>query len=70
MASTGRRGRWVRLAARSAPPAGAHPVDWAAYQVVAANPQRTLGNVRAALALEPGATLRFDGADPPGWALE
>ncbi|HYN19161.1 MAG TPA: TIGR04222 domain-containing membrane protein, partial [Actinomycetes bacterium] len=48
-----RRGRWVRLGARSAPPAGAHPVEWAAYQVVAANPGRTLGDVRAALALEP-----------------
>jgi uncharacterized protein (TIGR04222 family) len=53
VSSTARRGRWVRLTARSAPPAGAHPVEWAAYQVVAANPERTLGDVRAALALEP-----------------
>jgi uncharacterized protein (TIGR04222 family) len=53
VANTARRGRWVRLGARSAPPAGAHPVEWAAYQVVVANPGRTLGDVRAALALEP-----------------
>jgi uncharacterized protein (TIGR04222 family) len=53
VANMARRGRWVRLRARSAPPAGAHPVEWAAYQVVVANPGRTLGDVRAALALEP-----------------
>jgi uncharacterized protein (TIGR04222 family) len=47
--NTARRGRSVRLGARSAP----HPVEWAAYQVIAAKPGRALGDVRAALALEP-----------------
>jgi L-ascorbate metabolism protein UlaG (beta-lactamase superfamily) len=37
---------------------------------LAAVPARDSTGQRAALALEPGATLRFDGADPPGWALE
>jgi L-ascorbate metabolism protein UlaG (beta-lactamase superfamily) len=37
---------------------------------LAAIPARDSTGQRAALALEPGATLRFDGADPPGWELE
>ena len=53
VANTARRGRSVRLAARAAPPAGAHPVEWAGYQVVAANPERAVGDARAALAREP-----------------
>jgi uncharacterized protein (TIGR04222 family) len=56
VASTARRGRWVRLSPRTAPAAAAHPVEWAAYQVVAANPGRTLGDLRAALAREPAMT--------------
>jgi uncharacterized protein (TIGR04222 family) len=60
VANTARRGRWVRLAAtRAAPPAGTHPVEWVAYQVVAANPDRTLGDLQVALAREPAvAALR------------
>jgi uncharacterized protein (TIGR04222 family) len=41
-----RRGQRHRLVARMAPPAGAHPVEWAAYQLVAArpdHPRRALG---------------------------
>ncbi len=34
VANMARSGRWIRLATRTAPPAGAHPVEWAAYQVV------------------------------------
>ena len=36
LTSTSRRGRRVRLGVRAAPPAGAHPVEWATYQLVAA----------------------------------
>jgi uncharacterized protein (TIGR04222 family) len=69
VASAARRGRRVRLSARTAPAAGAHPVEWAAYQVVAANPGRTLGDVRAAIAVEPamaalGERLRRGGLVP------
>ncbi len=38
LTSTSRRGRRVRLGVRAAPPAGAHPVEWATYQLVAARP--------------------------------
>jgi uncharacterized protein (TIGR04222 family) len=47
--AAGRRGRRVRLVARDAPPAEAHPVEWATYQQVAAHPERPLGAVQAAL---------------------
>jgi uncharacterized protein (TIGR04222 family) len=69
VANTARRGRGVRLSTRAAPTAGAHPVEWAAYQVVAASPGRTLGDVRGALAREPamaalGERLRHGGLVP------
>jgi uncharacterized protein (TIGR04222 family) len=70
VANTARRGRGVRLSSRAAAPeAGAHPVEWAAYQVVAASPGMTLGDVRAALAREPamaalGERLRRGGLVP------
>jgi uncharacterized protein (TIGR04222 family) len=60
VANTARRGRWARLATtRAAPAAGTHPVEWVAYQVVAANPDRRLGDLQVALAREPAvAALR------------
>ena len=53
LTSTSRRGRRVRLSTRAAPPAGAHPVEWATYQLVAAQPNRTLASVQVALGREP-----------------
>jgi uncharacterized protein (TIGR04222 family) len=53
LTTTSRRGRRVRLGARAAPPAGAHPVEWATYGLVAAQPDRTLAEVQAALGREP-----------------
>jgi uncharacterized protein (TIGR04222 family) len=38
LTSTSRRGRRVRLGVRATPPAGAHPVEWATYQLVATRP--------------------------------
>ena len=48
-----RRGRQVRLVTRAAPPAGVHPVEWAAYELVAAHPGRLFGDVQAALGRSP-----------------
>jgi uncharacterized protein (TIGR04222 family) len=39
LASPPRRGRWRRLAARTAPGAEAHPVEWAVYRLVADHPE-------------------------------
>jgi uncharacterized protein (TIGR04222 family) len=38
LASSARRRQRLRLAGGTAPPAGAHPVEWATYQLVAARP--------------------------------
>src|SRR5215218_10848187 len=46
LANAGRRRGRVRLLTRAAPAAGAHPVEWATYQLVAARPNHprwTLG---------------------------
>jgi uncharacterized protein (TIGR04222 family) len=69
LTSTSRRGRRVRLGTRAAPPAGAHPVEWATYQLVAAQPNRTLADVQAALGREPAVAavrerLRLGGLAP------
>jgi uncharacterized protein (TIGR04222 family) len=69
LTSTSRRGRRVRLGVRAAPPAGAHPVEWATYQLVAAQPDRTLAEVQAALGREPAVAavrerLRLGGLAP------
>jgi uncharacterized protein (TIGR04222 family) len=53
LANAGRRRGPVRLVTRSAPPAGVHPVEWAAYELVAAQPNRSLGDLRAALGRSP-----------------
>jgi uncharacterized protein (TIGR04222 family) len=53
LAGTGRRGRRVRLGVGAAPPAGADLVEWATYRLVAAQPDRTLAEVQAALGREP-----------------
>jgi uncharacterized protein (TIGR04222 family) len=42
LANAGRRRGPVRLVTRAAPPAGVHPVEWAAYELVAAQPSRSL----------------------------
>ncbi|HYN17259.1 MAG TPA: TIGR04222 domain-containing membrane protein, partial [Actinomycetes bacterium] len=47
----------------------AHPVEWAAYQAVATHPQRTLGELQAALGREPAVAavrerLRLGGLVP------
>jgi uncharacterized protein (TIGR04222 family) len=49
LANWSRRRRQVELVTRAAPPAGAHPIEWAAYQQVAAHPNRPLKAVPAAL---------------------
>jgi uncharacterized protein (TIGR04222 family) len=69
LTSTSRRGRRVRLGGRAAPPAGAHAVEWATYQLVAAQPDRTLADVQAALGREPAVAavrerLRLGGLAP------
>jgi len=69
LTSTSRRGRRVRLGVRAAPPAEAHPVEWATYQLVAAQPDRTLAEVQAALGREPAVAavrerLRLGGLAP------
>jgi uncharacterized protein (TIGR04222 family) len=69
LTSTSRRGRRVRLGVGAAPPAEAHPVEWATYQLVAAQPDRTLAEVRAALGREPAVAavrerLRLGGLAP------
>ncbi|HET9557398.1 MAG TPA: TIGR04222 domain-containing membrane protein, partial [Actinomycetota bacterium] len=38
LVSSARRRQRLRLAGGTAPPAGAHPVEWATYQLVAARP--------------------------------
>jgi uncharacterized protein (TIGR04222 family) len=38
---------------RAAPTAGVHPVEWAAHELVAAQPNRSLGDLRAALGQSP-----------------
>ena len=38
LATPGRRRQRRRLVAGSAPPAGAHPIEWATYQLVAGRP--------------------------------
>jgi uncharacterized protein (TIGR04222 family) len=53
LASTGRRGRPARLVTRARPEAGVHPVEWAAWELVAAQPKRSLADLRAALARSP-----------------
>jgi uncharacterized protein (TIGR04222 family) len=53
LATAGRRRGQVRLTARKAPEAGVHPVEWATYELVAAQPSRPLGDVRAALGRSP-----------------
>jgi uncharacterized protein (TIGR04222 family) len=53
LTSTSRRGHRVRLGAGAAPAPGAHPVEWATYGLVAAQPDRTLAEVQAALGREP-----------------
>ena len=65
----GRRGRRVRLVARTAPPAGAHPVEWAAHQEVSAHPGRPVNEVQAALGRSPAVAavrerLRLGGLAP------
>jgi uncharacterized protein (TIGR04222 family) len=49
----GRRRGQVRLLARKAPEAGVHPVEWAAYELVAAEPSRSLPEVRSGLGRSP-----------------
>jgi uncharacterized protein (TIGR04222 family) len=68
-AGHGRRGRQVRLVTTAAPPAGVHPVEWATYELVAARPERALGEVRAALGRSPAVAavrerLRLGGLVP------
>jgi uncharacterized protein (TIGR04222 family) len=53
LANAGRRRGRVRLVTRAAPPAGVHPVEWAAYELVAAKPDRSPGDLRAALGQSP-----------------
>src|SRR5512132_4706653 len=46
--SSRRRNQPARLVAATAPGPGAHPVEWAVYQQVAASPNRRLKDVRSA----------------------
>jgi uncharacterized protein (TIGR04222 family) len=51
--SSRRRNQPARLVAATAPGPGAHPVEWAVYQQVAASPNRRLKDVQAALEQAP-----------------
>jgi uncharacterized protein (TIGR04222 family) len=51
--SSRRRGQQARLVTGAAPGPGAHPVEWAVHQQVAASPNRRLKEVQAALERAP-----------------
>ena len=53
LAASPRRRSRHRLVAATAPPAGAHPVEWAAYQLVAGRPDRPLREIQQGLATSP-----------------
>jgi uncharacterized protein (TIGR04222 family) len=53
LASSSRRGRRPRLVAGTAPAAGAHPVEWATYQLVAGRPDHPRWALGAELCREP-----------------
>jgi uncharacterized protein (TIGR04222 family) len=64
-----RRGGQIRLAPGAAPGAGVHPVEWATYELVAARPNRPLGDLQAALGRSPAVAalrerLRLGGLAP------
>jgi uncharacterized protein (TIGR04222 family) len=64
-----RRGRPARLVTRTAPTAGVHPVEWATYELVAARPNRSLGDLQAELGRAPAVAavrerLRLGGLVP------
>jgi uncharacterized protein (TIGR04222 family) len=63
------RGQHGRLVAGAAPGPGAHPVEWALYQQLAADPDRRLKDLQAALAQAPALAalaerLRLGGLAP------
>ena len=53
LANAGRRRGRVRLVTRAAPAAGAHPVEWATYQLVAARPDHPRWALGPELCREP-----------------
>jgi uncharacterized protein (TIGR04222 family) len=69
LANAARRRQRIRLVAGTAPPAGAHPVEWATYQLVAARPDHPRWALGAELCRAPAMAavrerLRLGGLAP------